>query len=116
MTAEQVLTVLWGVLNTPVVITAIAAAALYGLNRLYTAKPAWKKFEGTIITAIKYAEKVVPDDTTNKSLGRLDTALNYVLRVYEEVKGREAPPVVAAELREGVQIVHDELETRGTLK
>ena len=55
------------------------------------------------------------DDTPNKALSRLDAALNYVLKVYEETRGVSADAKTKAELREGIQIVHAELEASGVL-
>ena len=105
----------WGVLNSPAVIAVLAAALLWALNKLYTAKPTWQAFEGSIISAVKWAEKEIPDDTPNKSLARLDAALGYVLKVYEQARGKPADASTTAELREGIQIAHAELEASGGL-
>ena len=115
MSATKVLEVLWAALNSPAGIAAMAGLVLYLLNRLYAARPAWRQFEGTIIAAVKFAEKHIPDDAANKSLKRLDAALRYVLRVYEEVRGREPTRRELAELREGIQVKHAELEASGGL-
>ncbi len=115
MSTAQVIAIIWQILNTPAAITAIASLVLYGLNRLYTAKPVWAKFEGTIITAIKLAEKKIPDDSENKAAAKLDAALQYVLRVYARVEGKAVTPKTAAELEEGIQIIHEDLESSGTL-
>jgi len=105
----------WSVLNSPAVIAVLAAALLWLLNRLYAARPAWQAFEGSIIAAVKLAEREIPDDTPNKALSRLDAALKYVLKVYEETRGQPADAKTKAELREGIQIVHAELEASGVL-
>ena len=107
--------VTWDVLNSPAVIAIFAAGLLWLLNKLYAAKPAWQAFEGTIIAAVKWAEKEIPDDTPNKALNRLNAALNYVVKVYEEAQGKPVDAKVKAELREGIQIVHAELEASGNL-
>ena len=109
------LQVAWDVVNSPAVIALMAGGLLWLLNRLYAAKPAWQAFEGTIIAAVKWAEKEIPDDTPNKAMGRLDAALNYVLKVYEEARGKPADTQTKQELREGIQIVHAELEASGNL-
>ena len=109
------LQVAWDVVNSPAVIALMAGALLWLLNRLYAAKPAWQAFEGTIIAAVKWAEKELPDDTPNKAMSRLDAALNYVLKVYEEARGTPADVQTKLELREGIQIVHAELEASGNL-
>jgi hypothetical protein len=108
--------VMWDVLNSPAVIALMAGGLLWLLNRLYAAKPAWQAFEGTIIAAVKFAEKEIPDDTPNKALYRLNAALNYVVKVYEEARGKPVDAQTKAELREGIQIVHNELDAQGVLK
>jgi len=107
--------VIWNVLNSPAVIAVLAGGLLIVLNRLYAAKPTWQAFEGTIIAAVKWAEKEIPDDTPNKAFNRLNAALNYVLNVYEQARGKPADAKTQAELREGIQIVHAELEASGNL-
>ena len=115
MNWTALLQVAWDVINSPAVIALMAGGLLWLLNRLYAAKPAWQAFEGTIIAAVKWAEKEIPDDTPNKSFNRLNAALNYVLKVYEEARGRPADAQTKNELREGIQIVHAELEASGNL-
>jgi len=109
------LQVAWDVVNSPAVIALMAGGLLWLLNRLYASKPAWQAFEGTIIAAVKWAEKEIPDDTPNKAFNRLNAALNYVLKVYEEARGKPADAQTKNELREGIQIVHAELEASGNL-
>ena len=104
---------LWQVLNSPAAITAAAAVVLWLLNRLYAAKPLWQQFEGTVISAVKFAEHEIPADTPNKALARLDTALGYVLRVFEDVEGRRAKPEEQRELKEAIQTSHAALEATG---
>lgn len=111
----DVLQIVWQALNSPIGIAAVAGLVLWLLNRLYALKPAWKRFEGTIIAAIKYAEKEIPDDTGNKALSRLDAALRYVVKVYEEATDKRATPKIVADLKEGIQIKHAELEAAGVL-
>ena len=115
MNWENVLSLVWSVVNSPVGIAAAAGLMLYLLNRLYAAKPAWQQFEGAIISAVKLAEKEIPDDVPNKGLARLNAALQYVLKVYQETEGKRASEKVAADLKEGIQIVHAELEAAGSL-
>ena len=115
MNWETIFQSVWELLNSPVGIAAIAGLVLWLLNRLYVAKPAWAKYEGTIIAAVRQAEKAIPDDVENKSMARLNNALQYVLRIYEKVEGKPASDSVKAELAEGIQILHNELEADGTL-
>jgi hypothetical protein len=103
MNWNEFLQVAWDVVNSPAVIAVLAGGLLWLLNKFYAAKPAWQAFEGTIIAAVKWAEKEIPDDVPNKGLARLDVALKYVLKVYEEARGKPADAKVQAELREGIQ-------------
>lgn len=112
---ENALNTLWACLNSPLAITAFAAAMLWLLNRLYARKPAWANYEGTIITAIKAAEKAIPDDSDNTAVARLNNALQYVLAVYEKVEGKRADATTASQLSEGIQILHAKLESHGNL-
>ena len=116
MNIEQILTIAWTALNTPAGITVMAGLILWVINRIYAAKPGWATYEGAIISAVKFAEKAVPDDSPNKGLARLDAALKYVVKVYEQVNGKRASAKTVAHLKEGVQIVHNELEAVGTIR
>jgi len=114
MDVTAILETIWSVVNSPAIIALLAGGLLWLLNKLYAAKPAWQPMEGTIIAAVKWAEKEIPDDTPNKALVRLNAALGYVVKVYEQARG-PATEQVKAELREGIQIVHAELEAAGNL-
>ena len=112
---EAILKAIWDVMNSPAGITVAAGVFLWLLNKAYSWKPAWAAFEGTIISGIKYAEKAIDDETDNKAMSKLDCALRYVLKVYEDA-GREVTSEKTVDsIREGIQIVHDDLEERGTL-
>jgi len=110
-----ILTAVWGFLNSPVGITAVAGVVLLILNRIYAKKPLWQTLEGTIIGAVKTAEKAIPDDAENAGMKRLDYALKYVLSIYEEVVKRRATDQEQAAIRDGIQVVHDRLDASGTL-
>jgi hypothetical protein len=112
---NAVWTTSWSALNSPAVIAALAAATLWALNKLYAEKPAWRDFEGTIISAVKAAEKAIPDETPNKGWRRLNHALDYVLEVYQKARGMRPDAKTEAELKEGIQVMHAELEAAGTL-
>jgi len=71
----------------------------------------WRKWEGSIITAIKLAEKEVPDDVPHAGLAKLDAALRLVLDAYAEAnRGRLPPEDMVHELKQAIQIKHDELD------
>jgi hypothetical protein len=116
MDIEALLKTVWDLLNTPIGISVVAGGFLSVLSKIYTAKPEWAAHEGSIITAIKHAEKIVPDHTKNKGLAKLDVALRYVLGVYEIAASKKASKKLVNSLKEGIQIKHDELVLKGTLK
>lgn len=95
-------------------ITVIGGIVAFLLSKLWTAKPAWQKYEGTIIAAVKAAEKAIPDTAENKATKRLDEALKYVLKIYESQNGK-ATEETKQELKEGIQIVHNKLENEKTI-
>ena len=112
---QVVLGLVWSVLNSPAGIAALAGVILWALNKLYAAKPTWGKYEGAIISAVRFAEKEIPDDSLSKGMARLDQALKYVLATFEQVNGRRATDAEAASLKEGIQIVHNDLDAQGVL-
>lgn len=111
----NIFSVIWEFVNTPFAISIIAAGVLWLLSRSSRIQPLWKRWEGTIITAVKFAEKAIPNNTPNKGLEKLDYALKYVLRVYESMHGVPANVKTTAALKEGVQIIHNELEAKRTI-
>jgi hypothetical protein len=114
MTLDLVLTNLWVFLNSNIGLTVVGMIFLFAMNKLFTAKPAWKKFldqyAGTFIAAIKWAEKAVPDDCQDKSVRRLDAALKYFLVVYHQTTGKTPTPALELIIKEALQVKHAELE------
>lgn len=115
MSWEIVFGFVWTALNSPVGVTVVASVALWALNKLYAAKPAWQAYEGAIIKGVQWAEKEIPDDAENKYLRRADAALQYVLRAYERLNGKRADARMQEQLAQGVEIVHADLEAAGVL-
>ena len=105
----------WEAVNSPAGITVIASVVLWLLNRVYAKRPLWQKYEGAIISGIKFAEKQIPDNSPSAGLARMDQALKYVVRVYETINHRRATDEVKAELESGIGILHAELEAEGAL-
>ena len=103
------------VLNSPIGITAVAGVILFGLNKLYAKNPKWRKYEGSLIAAVKYAEKAIDDKTENKGLRRLDAALDYAIKVLETTEKKRVSKKVIADLKEGIQLTHHKLEETGSL-
>ena len=110
----DILNTLWVFLNSAIGLTLVGSLVLFLLNKGYAAKPAWKKFldqyAGTVISAIKWAEKAVPDDCQDKSVRRLDAALKYFLVVYHQTTGRTPTPALELIIKEALQVKHAELE------
>ena len=76
----------------------------------------WKQYEGSIITAIRLAEQQIPDDTPNKGLAKLDAALKFVLQAYADANhGKQPSASLTEQLKQAIQIKHDELDRRGSL-
>jgi len=109
------LAAIWTLINTPAGITLIASVVLYLLNRLYAAKPLWQQYEGTIVSAIRTAEKLVPDDAPNRSLAKFDQALQFVIEVFEARNKRQPTGLEKAILEEGINLKHNELAAEGAL-
>ena len=112
-------------------------------SRFNPLQEAWKKYEGSIITGIRLAEKFlseeilansqgvidlpesvfgpdamlkVPDDTPNAGLAKLDAALRFVLKAYAEANNGKQPPAKEVEaIRQGIQIKHSDLDRFGGL-
>lgn len=97
-------------------VALVAAVAAWGLKKLYAKRPAARDLvEGTIITAVKLAEKEIPDNTPSPGLARLDWALKYVLKVWEAMAARRATTAEEANIKEAIQTTHAELESGGLL-
>lgn len=70
----------------------------------------WKAYEGLAITAVKAAEKAIPDGTSNKALKRLDTALAMFVTKYEQATGVKPSEKDIAQIENLISVVHSQLE------
>jgi len=99
-----------------VVWAAVVGFFIFLASKYNPLQEAWKKYEGSIITGIKLAEKQVPDDTPNAGLAKLDAALRFVLEAYAEAnKGKQPPAKLVEEIKQGIQIKHADLDRFGGL-
>ena len=114
-TVTAILAAAWAFANSALGIAILAGALLWILNRVYAARPAWAKYEGAIIEAIKWAEKTIPDDTANKAGVKLNAALNYVLMIHGKATEKPASTKDKDAIAEGIRIVQAELEAAGNL-
>jgi hypothetical protein len=100
---------------------AILWAAIVGAFTWFASKynpfvEAWRKYEGSIITAVRFAEQSIPSDTENKGLAKLDWALQYVIKAYEDANNGKSPSEnLINAFREGIQLKHDQLDRFGSL-
>lgn len=113
---KMIVSAVWGLVNSPVGITVMAGIVLWILNRIYAAKPTWAKYEGAIISAVRFAEKQIPDDSASPGVNRLDRALQQVLMVFAAVEKRRATEAEEQSLVEGIQVIHNDLDAEGVLK
>ena len=100
-------------LSSPPGIAIMAVLVSWAMKKLFLAKPAWVAYEGTIIAAIRYAERTFKDRESGSVSGyKLSKALSYVLRVYAERNPRHPSPSakVKAQFEEGIQLVHSDQE------
>jgi len=104
----------WQQLGTPQGLAAIAGMFSWLIAKLFTRKPKWKeyfdKYKGTMLSAVKLAEKEIPDGTENKSMARADQALKYILSVHQELNRASAE-----DLKQALSVVHDEAEAAENL-
>ena len=105
-------TMIWELVNSPFFVTTVATVVVFLLNKLYGSKPEWKKYEGSIIQAIRWAEKAIPDGTENKHMERFKHAFQYVLNVFAEVEKRQPSLEEERGLRDGIEIVCAELSAK----
>ena len=115
MTMDIVLVGVWALVNSPVGITTVASVALWVLNKVYAAKPAWQAYEGALIQAVRWAEKEIPDNAEHKYLRRADLALQYALKAYERMNGHRADTRMREQLAQGIEVTHADLEAAGVL-
>jgi hypothetical protein len=95
---------------------AVVGFFIFLASKFNPLQEAWKKYEGSIITGIKLAEKQVPDDTPNAGLAKLDAALKFVLDAYAEAnKGKQPSDKLVEEIKQGIQIKHSDLDRFGGL-
>ena len=70
----------------------------------------WKKYEGWAVTAVKAAEKAIPDDTQNKGLRRFDKAMRLFLEKYTAATGVTPNDTDLAGIENRSNSVHARLE------
>ncbi|AQT67951.1 hypothetical protein STSP2_01103 [Anaerohalosphaera lusitana] len=119
MDISNVMEMIWRFCNSSFGFAAVWAATvgffLWLGSRYNPFELKWKKYEGSIITAIRLAEKQIPDDTDNAGMRKLDWALRFVLQAYAKANGSQPSQTTIEQLKEGIQIKHNELAVAGAL-
>lgn len=75
----------------------------------------WRKYEGYAITAVKAAEKAIPDGTPYKGLKRLDKALQLFLEKYTAATGVTPNEKALGEIESLLNVIHARLESNDQL-
>lgn len=75
----------------------------------------FKTYEGYAITAVKAAEKAIPDDSPNKGINRLNFALKTFVLKYEMATGVTTKPEEVAKIEAWISTIHSALEGAGIL-
>lgn len=81
----SILTVIW-----PYVVGGGAAVLGIWLVKYFTEHPESKyaMYWPFVIAAVNYAEKAIPDDTTNSGAAKADAALKEFIRMYQAETGK----------------------------
>jgi len=105
-------TLVWRFFNSPLGITMVAFGFSVLVGKVFTWKPKWEqyvsKYYPLLMTAVKYAEKKIPDDTLDAGLARLNKALKYIQSVHASLDSEAVKLALMA--------VHAEAEADGNLK
>ncbi len=104
----------WAFLNSSLGVSVVVFVLSFILGKIFTAKPKWKalvlKYGPSLMSAVKEAEKRIDDDTPNRSLNRLDKALEYVIKLEPGLV-----KVKDEELKKALTAVHASAEANGNL-
>jgi hypothetical protein len=120
MSWKDVIAALWNLIDSGPGIALLAAVLVYILNKVWAKKPAWRtfyeKYEGTLIAAVKQAEKLVDGSSEGSSGRKLEKALELVVEVLERVHGQDTvSKKEKAAITEALSKTHDNLERGGKL-
>ena len=100
-------------LNSPVGLLIVAALISWLTKKVYFRKPGWKeivdKYKPSLMSAVKYAEKKIDDKHPNKTLARLDMALEYIIDLNRELAKNEE------DVKHALTVTHAEAEKDGNL-
>lgn len=95
-------------------VTVLAAILAWILGKIFLAKPEWKviydRYQPAFMAAVKYAEKVIPNEVNNAGMQRLDLALQKVIQI--EAALNSVPTSILTQV---MNMVHAEAEAKGNI-
>jgi len=103
------------ILNSSLVQTLVIIIGGYIITVFLKKKPEYLKYMGYIITAIKFAEKAIPDNSTHIGLQKMDTAMKKFIELYTQYEGKPPSKKLTAKVSSKMAMVHQDLELNGTL-
>lgn len=105
-------------LSTDTAIAVVVGAFVTYIVKWFASKQGtdFKKYEGYAITAVKAAEKAIPDDAENKGFRKLDYALRVFIEKYTKATGVKPDEATMAKIEAWISVVHNAVEEAGTLK
>lgn len=98
------------VLNSPVVVTFLVATLVALFKKWVDMRPNVDKYRGMMISFVKNAEKMVPEDTENRGLVKLNIVLTTLGEVFEKIEGKKLTEKELAEFENEISLIHNELE------
>lgn len=106
------------ILSTDAVIALIVGAFVTYLVKWLATKDRekFKQYEGFAITAIKAAEKAIPDDAPLKGARKLDFALKAFLTKYQSATGVQPSDEMLAKIESWIATIHSALEEANALR
>lgn len=110
---SQIGSAVWALLNSEVGLMLMGSLLLLVARKVYTAKPLIEQYEGTLIEAVKWAEKNVTGPGRGEQ--RLKAALQFVSRVFADYERRKPTKAEAEQIEERLIVTHADLEAKGNL-
>ena len=94
---------------------AVGALVAWLVKWLSSDGAKFKAYEGYAITAVRLAEKAVPDDAENKGVARLNYALQLFLQKYKAATGVTPDEALTAQIESWIATIHNALDAAGSL-
>lgn len=109
--------IILNLLTTNTVVGIVVGAAVAWLVKWLAGDGAkWKQYEGYAVTAVRLAEKAIPDDAPGAGLRKLDYALKLFLEKYQAATGAKVDLAMEAKIESWIALVHNALVESGAIK